>query len=155
MKQAIQTIVITEQLHTAELLKRYVDESENFTFLAETSDFSKAYSAIKELAKVLVIVDVSEYQEQALNFVSKITSEFNNCRVFALSDRPVVDLVIRAMRIGASDFLSLPLIKDEFFEEEDTKKADMEPEDEFLDDDYVDDDDLYDYERLDHTSAVS
>lgn len=116
MKQAIQTIVITEQVHTAELLKRYIEDCENFTFLAETSDFSKAYSAIKELAKVLVIVDVSEYQEQALNFVSKITSEFNDCRVIALSDRPVVDLVIRAMRIGASDFLSLPLIKDEFFE---------------------------------------
>ena len=39
-----------------------------------------------------------------------------------------------------------------FFEEEDTKKTDMEPEDEFLDD-YVDDDDLYDYERLDRTSG--
>ena len=48
---------------------------------------------------------------------------------------------------------SMKAKKDEFFEEEDTKKADMEPEDEFLDDDYVDDDDLYDYERLDHTSA--
>ena len=36
---------------------------------------------------------------------------------------------------------SMKAKKDEFFEEEDTKKADMEPEDEFLDDDYVDDDD--------------
>ena len=84
MKQAIQTIVITEQVHTAELLKRYIEDCENFTFLAETSDFSKAYSAVKELTKVLVIVDVSEYQEQALNFVSKITSEFNNCRVITV-----------------------------------------------------------------------
>ena len=48
---------------------------------------------------------------------------------------------------------SMKAKKDEFFEEEDTKKTDMEPEDEFLDDDYVDDDDLYDYERLDHTSG--
>lgn len=100
----------------AELLKRYIQESDSFSFLAETSDFSKAYNAIKELSKVLVIVDISDYQEQALNFVSKITSEFKDCKVIALSDKPAVDLVIRAMRIGASDFLSLPLIKDEFFE---------------------------------------
>lgn len=47
---------------------------------------------------------------------------------------------------------SMKAKKDEFFEEEDTKKADMEPEDEFLDDDYVDDDDLYDYARLDRSA---
>lgn len=114
MKQSIPTIVITEQVHTAELLKRYIQDCESFSFLAETSDFSKAYNGIKELSKALVIVDISDYQEQALNFVSKITSEFKECRVVALSDKPAVDLVIRAMRIGASDFLPLPLIKDEF-----------------------------------------
>ena len=116
MKQSIPTIVITEQVHTAELLKRYIQDCESFSFLAETSDFSKAYNGIKELSKALVIVDISDYQEQALNFVSKITSEFKECRVVALSDKPAVDLVIRAMRIGASDFLPIPLIKDEFFE---------------------------------------
>ena len=116
MNQSIKTIVISEQASTSELIKLYLQEFENFNFLAAVSDFSKAYNAVKELDKCLVIVDISYYQEQALNFVSKITSEFKNCRVIALSDRPQVDLVIRAMRIGASDFLQLPLIKDEFFE---------------------------------------
>ena len=115
MKQSISTIIITEQVHTAELLKRYIQDCDTFSFLAETSDLSKAYNGIKELAKSLVIVDISDYQEQALNFVSKITSEFPNCKVLVLSDKPSVDIVIRAMRIGASDFLPLPVIKDEFF----------------------------------------
>lgn len=116
MKQSIPTIVISEQQSTCELLKLYLQEFEHFSFLAAASDFTKAFNAIKELDKCLVLVDISYYQEQALNFVSKITSEFQNCRVIALSDRPQVDLVIRAMRIGASDFVSLPLIKDDFFE---------------------------------------
>ena len=116
MKQSIPTIVISEQQSTCELLKLYLQEFEKFNFLAASSDFTKSYNAIKELDKSLVIIDISGYQEQALNFVSKITSEFQNCRVIILSDRPDVDIVIRAMRIGASDFLSLPLIKDEFFE---------------------------------------
>ena len=66
--------------------------------------------------KCFVIVDISNYQEQGLNFVSKIVSEFNNCKVITISDKPQVDIVIRAMRVGASDFLQLPLIKDEFFQ---------------------------------------
>ena len=116
MKQNIQTIVISEQKSTCELLKLYLQEFESFSFLAATSDFTKAYNAVNELDKSLVIIDISMYQEQALNFVSKIMSELPNCRVIVLSDKPVVDIVIRAMRIGASDFLALPLIKDEFFD---------------------------------------
>lgn len=116
MKQAVPIIVISEREYTSELLKRYIQDCDTFSFLAQTSDLSKAYNAIKELSKVLVIADVSDYQEQGLNFISKITSEFNECRVIALSDKPDVDLVIRAMRVGASDFLALPLIKEEFFE---------------------------------------
>lgn len=116
MKQSIQTVVISEQNSTCELLKLYLQEFESFSFLAATSDFTKAYNAVKELEKSLVIVDISLYQEQALNFVSKITSDSPNCRVIVLSDKPIVDIVIRAMRIGASDFLALPLIKDEFFD---------------------------------------
>lgn len=116
MKHSIPIILITEQAYTAQLFKRYIQDSENFSFLAETPDLSKAYNAIKELSKSLVIVDISDYQEQGLNFVSKITAEFPQCRVVAISDKPDVELVVRAMRIGASDFLSLPLIKDEFFE---------------------------------------
>ena len=113
---SIPVIVVTEQKHTLELLKLYLEEFEAFNFLDDTSDFTKAYNGVKELDKSLVIVDISEYPEQGLNFVSKISSEFKNCKVIALSDKPAVDMVIRAMRIGASDFLSLPLIKGEFFE---------------------------------------
>lgn len=113
---SISTIVISEDNTTVELLKLYLEEFEKFSFLAGTSDFSKAYDAVKELAKALIIVDISEYQEQGLNFVSKITSEFPECRVVALSDKPDVDLVIRAMRVGACDFLAMPLIKKNFLE---------------------------------------
>ena len=115
MNYNIPTIVISEEDSTNELLKKYIEEFGKFNFLSSCSDFSKAYNAIKELDKSLLIVDISGYQEQALNFVSKISSEFPNCKIITLSDKPDVDLVIRAMRVGACDFLSRPLIKEEFF----------------------------------------
>lgn len=112
----ISTLVISEDSHIVELLKLYFEEFEKFSFLAGTSDFLKACDAVKELEKALLIVDISQYQEQGLNFVSKITAEFPECRVVALSDKPDVDLVIRAMRVGACDFITMPLIKKNFFE---------------------------------------
>ena len=112
----IPAIVISEEKNVNELLKRYLEEFEKFSFLAATFDFNKAYIAVKELDKCLLIVDISEYQEQALNFVSKITTEFQNCRVVVLSDKPDVNLVIRAMRVGACDFVSMPVIKKDFFD---------------------------------------
>ena len=115
MIQAIPTIVITERESCSELLKNYIQEFEKFSFLAATSDFAKAYNGVKELGKVLVIVDISEYQEQALNFISRVTSDFPECKIIALSDKPDVDIVIRAMRVGATELLSTPLIREEFF----------------------------------------
>lgn len=112
---SIKAIVISENKSTIELLKLYLDEYGNFSFLAGVEDFSKAYNAIKELDKCLVIVDISEYREQGLNFVSKINSEFPNIKTLTLSDKPEIDLVIRAMRVGADDFVSMPIIKEELF----------------------------------------
>lgn len=111
---SIPVIAISEESNTIELLKRYVNDVQDLTFLAGTNDITKAFEALKELSKSIVIVDISEYQERGLNFVSKITSEFKNCRVITISDKPEVDIVIRAMRVGSSEFTAIPLIKDEF-----------------------------------------
>ena len=112
MKQNIQVIIISDFANTVEVLKLYLQEYRKFSFLASSSDLGKAYNAVKELEKSVVIVDISDYQEQKLNFISKISSEFPQCKVVALSDKPDVDLVIRTMRTGASDFVSMPVIKE-------------------------------------------
>ena len=114
LNMSIPVILISEENSTAELLKLYIEEKEDFKFLSSSIEFPKAYDFVKELDKCLLLVDISTYQEQALNFVSKITSDFQNCRVVTLSDKPDVDVVIRTMRVGASDFVAMPFIKEEF-----------------------------------------
>ena len=76
MKQNIQVIIISDFANTVEVLKLYLQEYGKFSFLASSSDLGKAYNAVKELEKSVVIVDISDYQEQKLNFISKISSEF-------------------------------------------------------------------------------
>ena len=121
----IKTIIISDETSTAELFKLYTQEYGNFSYLESTSDFLKAYSLIKENPESFVIVDISAYQEQALNFVSKISSEFPKTKVVILSDKPDADLVIRAMRVGACDFVSMPVIKSDLFEVFEKIYADM------------------------------
>ncbi len=121
----IKTFVISENENTSNLLKLYLEEHGKFQLSVTTSDFIKAYDAIKSNNKVLVIVDISEYQEQALNFVSKISSDIKNAKIITLSDKPDMDLVIRAMRVGASDLIPLPLIKQDFIEILDKLYADF------------------------------
>ena len=75
MKQSIPTIVITEQVHTAELLKRYIQDCESFSFLAETSDFSKAYNGIKELSKALGIEVIKIIGISDLGFAKALKKE--------------------------------------------------------------------------------
>lgn len=111
----IPAYVISEETNTIELLKLYIEEQGNFEFNLGFSDFNEAYNATVMSEKMLVVVDISSYQEQGLNFVAKITSENPLCKVITLSDKPDVDLVVRTMRVGTSDFTSMPIIKTEFF----------------------------------------
>lgn len=112
----IQTIILSEQNNTIELIKLYLEETGKFEFLTGTSDFLKACSFIKSNSNMLIIADLSGYQEQTLNFISKINAEFPNVRFLAISDKLNTDIVIRSMRVGATDFISMPLIKAEFNE---------------------------------------
>ena len=111
----IPAIIISEETETIELLKLYIEEQGKFTFDTSFSNFNDAYNNISLEKKSLILVDISNYQEQGLNFVAKITAENPDCNIITLSDKPNVDLVIRTMRVGASDFVTMPLIKTDFF----------------------------------------
>ncbi len=110
----VQTIIISNDNNTIELLKLYIQSFGKFDFLTGTDDFAKTYEKIKEFQNCILFIDISEYQEQALNFVSKITAEFPHCSVVALSDKPDADLIVRTMRVGARDFVPIPVIKENF-----------------------------------------
>lgn len=111
----IPSIIISEESNTIELIKLYIEEQNDFVFQTGCANYNEAYNSIPVQEKSLIIVDLSTYQEQGLNFVAKISSENKNCKIITLSDKPEIDLVIRTMRVGASDFIPLPLIKTEFF----------------------------------------
>lgn len=109
----IQTIIFTRHKSTEDVIKSYIENINGFKFLAATDDCDKAIVALGELKRALFIVDVSEYEDEALNMVVKVMSANSDIKVVVISDKQDTKIVIKAMRAGASDFLSIPIIKEQ------------------------------------------
>jgi len=92
----IPAIIISEDSNTREVLKLYLEEFGGYELVGGNA--------------ALAIVDVSQNTAAMLDLISQM-----ECNVMAVSDKPSVDLVVNVMRAGAKEFISLPLIKTEFF----------------------------------------
>jgi pilus assembly protein CpaE len=114
MLNGIPTITVSVRKNTREVIKRYLDEFGQFDFLAAADDYVKIFTAINDLKKALLIFDISENTDEALDFISRINSHFPDCRIIAMSDMPDTDIVVKTMRAGVREFVSMPIIKDEF-----------------------------------------
>ena len=115
MTQKIQTLLFSPEIHTREIVKLYLEEFGVYNLLSTVSDFEKAFLALKELDKSLMIIDISQSEDNSFDFMEKVSKEIPNCKIMVISDKPSVDLVIKAMRSGAREFVSLPLIKNDLF----------------------------------------
>lgn len=116
MSEKISTVIMSESAQTRELLEKLTHENEKFECLQEINDFSEIFNTLSSVSKSLLIVDVSSNFSKFNEFISNVASVAPNCKIIALSDTPSVDSIVKVMRAGAKDFLSLPLIKSEFFE---------------------------------------
>lgn len=116
MQNKVSTIILSDDIQTQALLKMYLEEFDSFCVEETRVDYSEIYDRLAELEKSILIVDLSENTDSKLNFISKVTTDFYNCRVLVLSDNPSVDLIVKVMRAGAKEFVALPLIKTEFLE---------------------------------------
>ena len=81
MDTKLQTIIVSAQSHTQEIIKLYLEEFGTFNFLASTDDLEKAYNAAKELSKSLVIVDISE--NIAMELAEKVLMLYSNRDILA------------------------------------------------------------------------
>ncbi len=104
----IPAIIITSDANTQEIMKLYLEEFTGFEVCAHGVGFE----AVREFKKSLLLVDVSD---GVPDFVGKTFSECPDCKIVAFSYANDVNLVIKSMRAGAREFVSLPLAKTEFF----------------------------------------
>ena len=116
MQNKVPIIILSDNKQTRSVLELYLSAFEYFEVADEFPEYLELFDNISSCDKSILIVDLSYDADTKLAFISDVTQNIRNCRVLAVSDNPSVDLIVRAMRSGAKEFLPLPLIKTEFVE---------------------------------------
>src|SRR5574344_2561648 len=115
MTEQISTIIIDTEQQSLALMLSYIKEFGQAQVLGSFSDIVKGYNAVLELRPSVVIIDISAKTELAVDIVSKISQNHKTCKIIVTSDNYSADLVVKAMRAGAREFLPKPVIKDDLF----------------------------------------
>lgn len=116
MSDEISTIILTESEQTKDVMTLYLQEFGKFTLLEDISDLSEIFNVLSSMPKSLLLVDLSVNSQKYLDLVQNLSVACSGCKIVAISDSPSVELIVRAMRAGAKEFLSAPIIKSEFFD---------------------------------------
>lgn len=114
MTNQISTVIIDSDEQPLNLLKLYLGEIGDINVVGEFTNIVEGYNEILEKRPSVVIVDISQKTDLALDIINKISVNHKTCKIVVLSTNNSPEIIIKAMRVGAREFLSKPLIKEEF-----------------------------------------
>ncbi len=81
---------------------------------AECSNYDYFYDVIVQTQPDMALIAIDSDPTQGLDLVAQITGALPNCAALVISGSQEGSLILRAMRNGAREFLSLPLRLDDF-----------------------------------------
>ncbi len=94
---------------SSELVGIYLKELEGIKSVEFFSDYIAGYESCSQIKPDLVIVDISENMEFCLDIVSKLSRQGISVAVMSVSTSSSV--IIKALRNGAVEFLTKPVLK--------------------------------------------
>lgn len=96
-----------------EALKKFLIGMDSVWLEADCSRYEFFREIVGETTPDVAIIAVDEDNERALSLVSDIAREHTNCGIIVVSSQSDGQLILRAMRSGAREFLNSPLELDE------------------------------------------
>jgi pilus assembly protein CpaE len=94
---------------TAEMLK----EIPGVDVQTETQDLYRGISMVRRLNPAVVIFNLYPSEEAAMEYAQKINQYFPECALVVSARKMNSNLVLSAMRVGAREFITQPINKDE------------------------------------------
>ena len=120
MGQNLNIILIDSEENSRNVIKSYLSELENVQIssecILEYSDIDEGIKKSFETQNSILLIDISENTEKALESIRKLKDEKKDSLIAALSYKATTDVIIKAMRAGAKEFISKPVIKTDFKE---------------------------------------
>ncbi len=109
-------VIIDEEENSRSIIKNYLCDIEGVLVSSEFSDYEQGCSFVLNAPKSVIFIDTSYNNEKALNTIKTIKENKKDNIIIALSNKTTTDSIIKAMRAGAKDFISKPIVKSEFSE---------------------------------------
>lgn len=106
-------VIIDTEQQSIDLLNLYLIESPCVVVTDTFVDIIEGYNAVLETRPSIVIIDISHKFELAMDIIGKISSKHKTCKIVVTSSNYSSDVIIKAMRAGAREFLPKPIIKED------------------------------------------
>ena len=112
----IDTVIIDPESTSKELIANYLEQVDDINVIQQFGDILSAQDYITTNTPQLVIVDITKKTNISLDVIAKLTSTIKNIKIIVLSYDFESELVIKALRAGAREFLIKPLIEKDFIQ---------------------------------------
>lgn len=102
-------IIIDSKSDSRNALSDHLNGNRKFETIAIANDVVKGYDIIIQKKPSVAIIDITENTEIALEIINKISISNKYCTVIVTSYDDSADLVLKAMRSGAREFITKPI----------------------------------------------
>ena len=109
MAEDIKIVIIDSDGDTRDRIKEMFGKMPRFRIIGETADPSTGLELILKAKPDIVIMDLYPSPDNSLRTAEKITQAIPDATIFMMSLHGDRDMIIRAMRAGAREFLVKPL----------------------------------------------
>jgi len=103
-------IIIDSDYDSREELKFLLEQFHQINIIGEFDNILSGHAAAIQDKPEIVFIDLSENIDLGLEIIEKITYKNKNCVILVSSEDVNTDLVLKAMRAGAREFLPKPVM---------------------------------------------
>jgi pilus assembly protein CpaE len=107
-------IILSDGLDSLKELRGTLSTHEETRLLVAGDDAEQVYPEIARLKPNALVVTLGAQPEAGLKFVERVAAECPRTAVICASRDASPDLILRSLRVGARDFLRLPVRQEEF-----------------------------------------
>jgi len=115
MSGTLRVVICDPNEATRDSLKKSLMGMEEIWLEADSSQYSLFPTVAEKAAPDVAIVDIDSDENEALETVKIVNKAHPKCGIIVVSSRADGQLILKAMRAGANEFLNSPLKLDELF----------------------------------------
>jgi pilus assembly protein CpaE len=113
MSETIRISICDPNERSRENLKKYLIGMDRIWLEADCSRYEFFMEIVEQTSPDAVIIDVDGDEPKALSLIASVKAARPNCGIIAVSARTEGQLILKAMRTGAGEFLNAPVQIDE------------------------------------------